>query len=1393
MDNKIWRIIKQKVYYDLFLIFLLLLFVYCKSEDIINVKFTYPSEIGLESNIIQANLDDPLSSVIEYGYKKLDNVLGSDFRSHFNIYINKEQITVDYQKFAIRNFLLPKESQLDINFALTEEMKKFLNSENYIEFSINQKKIPSAEPELKAGAANDKESFDKISNGVLIFRFLPINSDIIISPSKLPSAVTVKCNFPLSFKELMNLIKQYTGNTGYLIESIGSKDKKGVNKLEEVRIKGEDAQASVRNGEILYIYVSKDTSRQQLGRKITPNPDLPRNFPEIILPESKISNKIPVMVSFSNLVNQKPEMFFISPNEDLSTLVEFIIKVKSLNSEKVSIILQDQTGTVLKNNGVFLHKYLLKEAQFTTNSPFHIFVSIYKQDENLEGLEHIQNIKNEESVADKYEEGNLISEQSMGIPKYSKEKQFSASFNKEHPSWIDESVSNIPINTSKEPITHNLVTFVYSEENASLSIENDPAIATIASLYAQAQIFWTSLKSKKHKTNFALYFISKKEDKKELLNPNSQNLLISSTFFSQNIILELKPVKFMSVDIVLHLIDSDEKEDPKFTNAVTIKIPEIISVLDFLNMLYNSEPKIFSMIVVKGIEVQLGTNKVMEYLQFPDSPSPTTYINLVEAPKSSKNIVINVTLSRDIKVILLVNQQNLMGILENSNKDLDESSDFTEEKHKKKYMKIKVQAKSGMTCKKFIDSFVKKQLISTDDPNDVFLQQPKSHNYVRDNAILEHLYSSEDEGELNLTFIVKIIPKYSIKAEFQTPQGKKYPIPVVINLQRITNLGTLQSAIKSKAIERGLISEKGNVVIASPMDIGEEYRKFVYSIPDIKNSVGFTGFIPGDVIRAILVPELELNTNKNVGLNSNLQSPIENVNKKIPNPLLAKLFQMDGPSFDIPLTIKNCPLNTPLEQRYFIAKVPLFINVNSLKLIVDDTASLGGIWFSLKLNTDKGNIDLINGNDMLSDLGFTETSILTADCELDKAAIEKSKTDISKKLLKEKSIAQVMVEDSCSFGNSGLCDEPSGEILDIALKHRKNLEQITDESPFDDISDESIQNRKKVNEETFRDFRKFFGSVKKYEEKELSNPENKILINSVIKKEIIDIKKNELSLKKIDNLLTKLLQKYALDDEKGILEFSETIKPEQLSQLFEYMDTPEGKLHIKEISKRLANKFAGGKGGNLQIEGKSPIIYSKTKKLNNPNNQNIKSYKTVPQKHKLKSSKLLKRDQMTEGDHLILNLQDSIESSESLAPQIPIKRSQSTYRDIGKSDLRIMKNFKKKKSKSLKSRVMKALKKIPFMTSKFYNIYRRVAPSHRKKKKKAKKFVDLIKKYEVIFRERAYGESQQTGPPEAPVTPLVIKQIRVIRNENQESYNSIDDDEDDYDDISSLILGNRAY
>ncbi|OII78324.1 hypothetical protein cand_033820 [Cryptosporidium andersoni] len=1390
MGNKICRIIRQKVYYDLFLIFPLLLFVYCKSEDIINVKFTYPSEVGLESNIIQANLDDPLSSIIEYGYKELGNVLGSDFRSYFNIYINMEQITADYQKFAIRNFLLPKESQLDINFTFTEEIKNYLISGNDIESNINQK-IPSTESEFKADVADDKGSFNNTSNGVLIFRFLPINSDMIISPSELPSAVTVTCNFPLSFKELMNLIKQYTDNTGYLIESIGNKDKNGVNKLDEIQIKGEDTQASVRNGEILYIYVSNDPSRQ-LGGKITPNPDSPENFLNIS-PESEISNKIPVMISFSNFVNQTPEVFFISPNEDLSTLVEFIIKIKNLNNEKVSITFQDQTGTVLRNNGVFLSEYLPKGAQFTTNSPFHIFVSIYKQDENLEGLEHIQNIKNKESVADKYEEGNLISETSMSTPKDSEKKQFSTSFNKEHPSWIDESVSNIPINTSKELAIHSLVTFLYTEENVSLSIENDPAIATIASLYAQAQIFWASLKSKKHKTNFALYFISKEDDKKELLNPNSQNLLISSTFFSQDIILELKPVKFVSVDIILHLVDSDEKEDPKFTNAVTIKIPEIISVLDFLNMLYSSEPKIFSMIVVKGIEVQLGTDKVMEYLQFPDSPSPTTYINLVEAPKSSKNIVINVSLSRDIKVILLVNKQNLIGILEDSNKDLDESSDFTEEKQGKKYMKIKVKAKSGMTCKKFIDSFVKRQLISTDDPNDVFLQQPKSHNYVRDNAILEHLFSLEDEGEQNLTFIVKIIPKYSIKAEFQTPQGKKYPMPVVINLQRITNLGTLQSAIKNKAIERGLISEKGNVVIASPMDIGEEYRKFVYSIPDIKNSVGLTGFVPGDIIRAILVPELELNTNKNVGLNSKLQSPIENTNKKVPNPLLAKLFQTDGPSFDIPLTIKNCPLNTLLEQRYFIAKVPLFINVNSLKLIVDDTASLGGIWFSLKLNTDKGNIDLINDNDMLSDLGFTETSILIADCKLDKATIEKSKTDISKKLLKERSIAQVMVEDSCSLGNSGLCDEPSGEILDIALKHRSNLEQITDESPFDDISDENIQNRKKVNEETFRDFQKFFGLVKKYERKELSNPENKLLINSIIKKEIKDIKKNELSYKKIDNLLTKLLQKYALNDEKGILEFSETIEPEQLSQLFEYMDTPEGKSHIKKISKRLANKLAGDKRKNLPIKDKSSIIYSKARKLNSPSNENIKSYKRVPQKHELKSSKLLKGGQMTEDDHLIPNIQDSTESSGNLAPQIPIKRFQSIYSNTGKSDLRIMNNFKKKKSKNLKSRVMRALKKIPFITSRFYNIYRRVTPSHRKKKKRAKKFVDLIKKYEMIFRERAYGDSQQTGPPEAPVTPLVIKQIRIMRNENQDLYSSIDDDEDDYDDISSLILDNRVY
>ncbi|OII74958.1 uncharacterized protein cubi_00883 [Cryptosporidium ubiquitum] len=1273
------------------------------------VILKYPLYSGLEEESFQIIEGKPLSDYLIIGETKLKSLFGLEVEDGLKVRVNEIELEKSEFSHSISEFKVAENEDILIEFILKDEF----NSQN------------KSKTETQIDMFGKQEDYNlKTQEGILILGFSSIDDEVFINPSKVPKTVSVREKFPMTFGELKKVIENFANPLEFSIESV--KTLRNPNKELKIQMnsKEQNKMSDLENGDLIKIKI-RDLSLSNEENEDTEINNESYSFKEDNFQgfESGSQGDFPVMIVFSNIKEVPSKLINLNEDSKVGDLLERLYKItfpgteNALISKGDRIAIQNEEGReVDQTEEVELKDFVPEGVNISKNRPFVIYVTVFGGQE-------------EDSKVD-YSELSMRQDLSKIFEKKDEKDIEDLVFNSNNQvKTIDSDFEAIP--DRRKDLDSPIVKFLNQVGKIEYEIKGDPSLTTIASLYSQAQLVWNS-RGNKEKNCLLVYEGNNKEDS-IILDPNDHETISTSKIYYQGMNLTMKEPKKVKVEILVYLTISKESEDQiddKILFTRNLEIPEIISVFDFLKMVYLNYSNELSKYLIIGVQKNIENEKLIEYLPVPKTPSSITYLTF-HSERNDVGVFIEVLPTKSVEIMLMI-PSNSIG--EEISEKSEEDSDLNDES----LFEYRLKILSNTTVKELIESLIERKILDKSIPaKTVHIKDKESDTYLNNEYIIGHHSTGKKVGKKKriskMIFVVEIIEKFNLNVMFYNYKGEEFPIePFQLMVKSNQSIKKLKEDIVSNGVKQGISLDVNQMGIGSGFDIGKEFKKVVYTILKETDKVENSGLLPNDELRVYLLKESQEGTEKKKNTDFGIDNQIKFENMSI--------NQGSGPKLEIPLSIENCPLNTMLERRWFIVPMTLGLPIGELKELIDNIAMLGGMDFDLFGETEKGKLELNQESESCLSLGVTELGHLTAICNGKKIHRANRKVEL------DKSVSQAILDDICEDDeNSDKCNKPTGEVLDKLSNYKKDqVDAFFEEDSTEELSEKEIKEREEKNRESMELLKRIEKKINQLEEEELKLKKNKKMMDKLIKKETLNSSKNNLNEKELVKLLRDFLTVYVSKGTAGLNRFCRRQGSDRIEQLVMYTSTIEGRKMSRKLAKKIAERE---RRKNKARKNKRKAFSGKNMMLN-------LEYSIMP-----KIAQYSEYEEESSSSYTSEN-SDLSRSEEQSIPQVKgstkLKKKLTKNRDLEKrslnGDLDPVTKIQKRSKK--KNRIIRALKKIPVISPTVSFLYSRLS-TRGKKRRKAKKYIKEIRELEIQFRKKAYEHFQNINHSQK-------------RNENQE-------------------------
>ncbi|KAK9173375.1 hypothetical protein CmeUKMEL1_12495 [Cryptosporidium meleagridis] len=1260
------------------------------------VTLKYPPYSGLEEESFQIIEEKSLGDYFVIGETKLKSLFGIEGEDGIKIRVNEIEIERSELKHSISEFKLAEDEDIVIELVLKDELDL-------------QYRALRMKDGMNVFGEKGENNFSR-QEGILFLSFSSMNDVELASFSNVPRTVSIKEKLPMTNEELKKVIENFANPLEFSIESVKTvrnPEKELVTEM--MNSKDQVKLADLKNGDSIKVKIRElALNFRENNEEINYETNNLRkeNFGN----SEEIQGNFPVMIVFSNRRDVPSNVINLNEDSNVEDLLERLYELKYPGTENLVIssgdriaIQNEQGREVDQVNELELKEFVPEGIHVSKNRPFLVYVTVF-------GSDH-ENTKEEE-----YNESSM-------------REDFSEIFEPKNGKEIEELVSNIKdqvkgiefdlegIQDKKRGSDAPVVRFVNQEGNLEYEIKGDPSLITIASLYSQAQLVWNSRGN--NERNCLLIY----GDDEMVLDPNNHETLSTLKGYFQGMRITMREPRKVNAKIMAYLsigkeMDNDQL-DTKIAFTRNLEVPEIISIVDFLKMIYSNYNAELSKYLIVGIQKDIGNEKLTEYLPVPKTPSSITYLTF-QSKGSDSNVLLEVIPAKSIEIMLMIPPNSIGEELSEKTEDSDSNDESL--------LEYRLKILSNTTIRELIESLIENKVLDKSiSPKTVQIKDKGTNNYLNGDYIIGHHLSEKENGRkkgLNKKiFVVEIIKKLNLNVMFYNYKGEELQIePFQIKVTSNQSIKKLKEEIVSIGLKRGFLLSIAQIGLGSGFDIGKEFKKIVYTILKDSDKVKNSGFVPNDDLRVYVLAESQEELENKEEFGNENQVKFENMESD------------QGSRLEIPLSIENCPLNTMLERRWFIVPMSLGLPIGELKELIDNIAMLRGMDFDLFGETEKGKMKLSEESKSCLSLGITELGHLTAICNGKKINRDSKKEELNK------SVSQAIFDDICEDdGNSDKCSKPTGELLDKISNYKKDqVDIIFEESSDEEFSDEEIKERDERNRKSMELLEKIEKKIEQMEEEELKSKKNKKMIDKLIKKEVSTSSRNNLKEKELVKLLRDFLSAYATKGTSGLARFCRKQGSDKIEQLVAYITTKEG----RKVSRKLAKKIVEREkkrnrekinsrriiptGRNLLLNVEYSVM-PKIAQYSEFEEDSSSIYTSESESSNLSRSE----DEESQKTHHVRNLSKRRKRSSKA-------NDQSLEKNYLNGDLDAVTNFQKSKKKS---KIIKALKKIPIISPTISFLYSHLS-NKGKKKRKAKKYIKAIRKLEIQFRRKAYGHFQ---------------------------------------------------
>ncbi|KAJ1605643.1 signal peptide-containing protein [Cryptosporidium canis] len=550
---------------------------------------------------------------------------------------------------------------------------------------------------------------------------------------------------------------------------------------------------------------------------------------------------------------------------------------------------------------------------------------------------------------------------------------------------------------------------VGQEGSVEYEVRGDSSLITTASLYSLAQFVWHS--GGQTESGCLLSYEGRQGGERVVVDPNSHETIGTLPGYYRGVRVGMRGLKPVAIEILVYLSVKGESEqvEDKILFTRSLEVPEIISVTSFLRLVHSSCGGKLSKYTVVGIQKDAGDGRLVEYLPVPRTPSSTTYLTFY-SEKQDLGIFLEVVPARSIEIMLLI-PSSVTGeeISERSAEDTDSGEESL--------LEYRLKILSNTTVRELIQSLIENRVLDRSvSASTVYVRDKSSETYLSREFVIGQQSSEEGVGRKRMQgrmiFAVEIVKRLSLTALFYNSQGEELEMqPLQVSVGTSQSVLKLKREIVSKAKQQGVSLDEQRMGIGSGLDIGEEFKKVVYTILKDSDRVDESGLAPNDELRVYLLQEEREEPARREGLDQ------EGGGEAGPGSGPGGLGGGRGPRLEIPLSIEKCSLNTMLERRWFIVPMDLGTPIGELKETIDGVAMLKGQDFDLFAETEKGRLELSQDAESCSSLGVTELGLLTAVCNGRRSDRAGGGVGSSR------SVSQAIVDDICEDGgeSSGQC------------------------------------------------------------------------------------------------------------------------------------------------------------------------------------------------------------------------------------------------------------------------------------------------------------------------------------------------------------------------------------
>ncbi|CUV04906.1 unnamed protein product [Cryptosporidium hominis] len=1262
------------------------------------VTLKYPPYSGLEEESFQIIEEKSLGDYFAIGEKKLKSLFGIEGEDGIKIRVNEIEVERSELKHSISEFKLAEDEDIVIELFLKDEL----------DLQYRSRRVKD---QMDGFGEKGENNFSK-QEGILFLSFSSMDNEELLSFSNVPKTVSVKEKLPMTVEELKKMIENFANPLEFSIESVTTVRNPEKELVTEIMNSTYQSKiADLENGDSIKVKIREITLDIRENNDEEMNYET-NNFRKENLEISEgIQGNFPVMIVFSNRREVPNNVINLNEDSSVGDLLERLYEVKypgtgnTVISSGDRIAIQNEQGREVDQiNELELKEFVPEGINVSKNRPFLIYVTVFGSNN--------ENIKEEE-----YNESSM-------------RQDFSEIFEPRNGKEIEELMFNIEdqvkaiesdlegIQDKKRGSDGPIVRFVNQEGNLEYEIKGDPSLITIASLYSQAQLVWNSRGN--NERNCVLIY----GNGDMILDPNNHETLSTLKGYFQGMKITMREPRKVNVEITAYLSIGKEMDnnqlDTKIAFTRNLKVPEIISVIDFLKIIYSNYNSELSKYLIVGIQKDIGNEKLTEYLPVPKTPSSITYLTF-QSKGSDLNVLLEVIPAKSIEIMLMIPPNSAGEDLSEKTEDSDSNDESL--------LEFRLKILSNTTIRELIESLIENKVLDKSiSPKTVQIKDKETNTYLNSDYIIGHHLSEKGNGRkkgLNKKiFVVEIIKMLNLNVMFYNYKGEELQIePFKVNVKSNQSIKKLKEVIVSIGVKNGFSLNIAQIGLGSGFDIGKEFKKIVYTILKDSDQIQNSGFVPNDDLRVYVLKETQEEPENKEEFGNENQVKFENMESD------------QGPKLEIPLSIENCPLNTMLERRWFIVPMNLGLPIGELKELIDNIAMLRGMDFDLFGETEKGKMELSEESKSCLSLGITELGHLTAICNGKKSNRDSKKEELNK------SVSQAIFDDICENDeNSDKCSKPTGEVLDQISDYKKDREYtIFGESSDEEFSDEEIKEREERNRKSMELLEKIEKKIEQMEEEELKSKKNKKMMDKLIKKEALAYSKNNLKEKELVKLLRDFLSAYATKGTAGLARFCKKQGSDKIEQLVAYISTKEGRKMSRKLAKKIVEREKRRNRGKINSRRVIPtgrnlllnVEYSVVPKIaqySEFDEDSSSIYTSESESSNLSRSE----DEESQSIHHVRNVSKKRKRSSKI-------NDESLEKNYLNGDLDTVTNIQKSKKKS---KIIKAFKKIPIISPTISFLYSRLS-NRGKKKRKAKKYIKTIRKLEIQFRRKAYGHFQE--------------------------------------------------